>query len=49
MTNMGKTTKDRDHSIIAAYRREIDLKTKSIPNKKYKKPKYKDSYECKSY
>lgn len=41
---MSKTTK-RDPNIRAAFRKEIDLKTKSIPNKKHKKPKYKATYE----
>jgi hypothetical protein len=40
---MSKTK--RDKNIQAAYRKELDLKTKSIPNKKHKKPKYKNSYE----
>lgn len=41
---MSKTIK-RDPAIRAAYRKEIDLKTKSIPNKKHKKPKYKGQYD----
>ena len=44
---MGKTIRNGD--IQKAYKKEIDLKTKTIASKKHKKPKYKGKWEDASF